>query len=303
MKMLSRSIWMLRSATIILATMQMVLVNSFAPPYQSSTTLLRHRAQQEESSLSGSLSSGRVLPPDYFKSVYERTDEEGEVITTPWDIGGGRPQPAIIKAYEQGQLRGRILDAGCGAGENCIYLAGKYGVTSVVGSDLAEGAIREAEERVDRMEDGQDGKHREQPSPFWTQPAFFIASCTEIADKYEKQLDVNDGEEPKLFDVSIDSGLLHCLSDEDAELYVQQLGRLVKPDTGRAYIGCFSTKNPAESWDNPRRLSPQYLKNLFSEDNGWEVISITDTWWARPPERGSSQGSFSMALWMEARRK
>ena len=80
---------MLRSATIILATMQMVLVNSFAPPYQSSTTLLRHHAQQEESSLSGSLSSGRVLPPDYFKSVYERTDEEGEVITTPWDIGGG----------------------------------------------------------------------------------------------------------------------------------------------------------------------------------------------------------------------
>mmetsp|Transcript_13450 Transcript_13450/g.19615 ORF Transcript_13450/g.19615 Transcript_13450/m.19615 type:complete len:103 (+) Transcript_13450:1-309(+) len=99
----------------------------------------------------------------------------------------------------------------------------------------------------------------------------------------------------------IDSGLLHCLSDDDAINYLSQMTRLVKPTTGRAYVGCFSTANP-EPWDNPRRLSEDYLRGLFCRENGWEVISVKDTWWSRPPERGSSQGAFSMALWMEARR-
>jgi len=304
---LSHSFWLFPSITILFASVtQIFTVNSFAPSYYhylSSAIHVYHRPLKD-SSLFETKPSGRILPADYYKSVYERKDEEGEDIKTPWDIGGGKPQPAVVNAYEQGQLRGRILDVGCGAGENCIYLGEKYGITSVVGSDLAEGAIRMAVERVDRMENDarrqDDGKDRVQP--FWTKPTFFVASCTEIADTYKEYVEANGGEKSELFDVSIDSGLLHCLSNEDAKRYVQQLGPLVKPDTGRAFVGCFSTKNPAESWDNPRRLSPEYLRNLFCEDNGWEVISITDTWWARPPERGTSQGSFAMALWMEARR-
>ena len=322
-------------------------INAFSPhncarkvqPSSSSSQYQTHLFQE-------SAVSGRVLPPQYFKDVYEENsngddDDDGTgtctkppkdsaaAASTPWDIGGGRPQPAIVKAYEKGQLRGRVLDAGCGAGENCIYLADKYGVTSVYGCDLAPGAIRVAEERVQNLimehghghgmgkvelelegsgkEEGKDVTTSTVPisSPFWTRPDFFVASCTEMATEYHKKYTpgyVRDKEELELFDVSIDSGLLHCLSDEVAKDYVQELAKLVKPDTGRAYVGCFSTKNPAESWDNPRRLSPDYLRNLFCEDNGWEVVSIVDEWWARPPQRGSSQGAFSMALWMEARR-
>ena len=33
----------------------------------------------------------------------------------PWDIG--RPQPALTRLADQGLLRGRLLDAGCGTGE------------------------------------------------------------------------------------------------------------------------------------------------------------------------------------------
>jgi SAM-dependent methyltransferase len=286
--------------------------------------------KQEEDTITSVSVGGRVLPTEYYKSVY---DEEQEVqpsgldptigaattstdaATTPWDIGGGKPQPSIVKAYEEGKLRGRILDVGCGAGENCIYLAQKYGVTSIVGCDIAPGAIRMAQERVrqimeptttiTRSQQQEDSDASSSLPTFWTRPEFFVASCTEIVDTYQCLDDeANDHEanEKELFDVTIDSGLLHCLSDDVAKVYVQNLAQLVKPSTGRVYVGCFSTKNPAESWDNPRRLSPEYLEQLFCTDHGWEVISIVDTWWSRPPGRGSSQGAFSMALWMEARR-
>jgi len=290
---------------------QPILVDSFVltPSKSSSQSSFLLRVGQEEEPIA----SGRILSPEYFKSAYECTEEEEDMVatkkqtkaTTPWDIGG-RPQPAIIKAYEEGQLRGRILDAGCGSGENCIYLANKYGITDVVGCDLAQGAILLAKDRVERIEqvNGDD-------LSFWTKPSFFVASCTELGDKYyewrnvqntEHNDDDDDDDDDDLFDVSIDSGLLHCLSDDDAQLYVQQLSKLIKPNTGRAYVGCFSTRNPSKSWDNPRRLSSQYLENLFCKENGWEVVEIRDTWWARPQERGSKQGSFSMALWMTARR-
>merc|ERR1711957_1066690 len=84
------------------------------------------------------------------------------------------------------------------------------------------------------------------PAPhntFWTKPQFMVASCTEIADLYYKEisehshgLDKSDDENE--FDVMIDSGLLHCLSDDDAINYLSQMTRLVKPTTGRAYVGC-----------------------------------------------------------------
>lgn len=252
-----------------------------------------------------SLSSDRVLSPEYFKSVYEPQQLGlNDNVRTPWDIGGDRPQPDIVRAFSEGKLRGQIIDAGCGKGENCIYLAGKYGVSSVVGFDLAPGAIQTAMDRVARIETSDAFVDADtagsEKTPFWTSPQFLVASCTEIFDRYSSLVS-SSKTKPHLFDVSIDSGLLHCLSDDDAIEYVKQMARLVKPDTGRAYVGCFSTANP-DPWDNPRRLSEGYLRTLFCKANGWEVISVRDTWWARPPGRGSSQGAFSMALWMEARR-
>ena len=39
----------------------------------------------------------------------------------PWDIG--RHQPAFERALREGDVRGPVLDAGCGTGENALYLA------------------------------------------------------------------------------------------------------------------------------------------------------------------------------------
>ena len=294
--------------------------------------------------------SDRILSQEYYKSVYkgvpsnkqqqqqgklsENKNDTGRRSRTPWDIGNNRPQPAIVRAYEQGKLRGHILDAGCGAGENCLYLAGKYGVRSVTGFDLSPDAVQIGTDAATSMLEEQQNK--KEPMPFWTTPRFLASSCTEVADRHSKTLlakiandngDNHDEEDNRttsgdqkqpLFDTIIDSGLLHCLSHEDATAYVRQMAKLLEPTKGRFFIGCFSDANP-DPWDNPRRISEEYLRNeLFAdcassknEDEkvsvatatNWEVVSCDECWWARPPSRGSSTGgAFSLALWVEVRR-
>ena len=260
--------------------------------------------------------SDRILSPDYYKSVYKnintnqeqrreisKTGDDADVFDiaskaggrTPWDIGNNRPQPAIVRAYEEGKIKGRVLDAGCGVGENCIFLAKKYGIDSVTGFDLSEDAIKIATSTVENI-----AAEQEEKSSFWTTPKFLAASCTDVADRHREKLGITNNE--SLFDVVIDSGLLHCLSKEDADDYVNQISKLLKPNTGRFYIGCFSTANP-DPWDNPRRISEDYLRNeLFSCHEKWEILACRDCWWSRPPTRGSSTGgAFSLALWVEVR--
>ena len=59
----------------------------------------------------------------------------------PWDTG--RPQPAIVKLAEAGQIRGSVLDVGCGTGENVLYLAAKGHETW--GLDFVPGVIDHSE--------------------------------------------------------------------------------------------------------------------------------------------------------------
>lgn len=63
----------------------------------------------------------------------------------PWDIG--RPQPALLDLAESGELRGRVLDVGCGTGEHTL-LAARSGLEAT-GVDLAATALAAAE-RKDR---------------------------------------------------------------------------------------------------------------------------------------------------------
>src|SRR6185312_4314520 len=58
---------------------------------------------------------GRVKVLSFFDAAYEGTP--------PWDIG--RPQPAFVQLAETGRIQGRVLDAGCGTGENALHLAAR----------------------------------------------------------------------------------------------------------------------------------------------------------------------------------
>ncbi len=47
--------------------------------------------------------------------------ESGKEI--PWDLR--KPQPAIESGFRDGLFQGEVLDAGCGFGDNAIFLAKK----------------------------------------------------------------------------------------------------------------------------------------------------------------------------------
>jgi 2-polyprenyl-3-methyl-5-hydroxy-6-metoxy-1,4-benzoquinol methylase len=58
----------------------------------------------------------------------------------PWDTG--QPQPAIVQLAEAGLITGHVLDVGCGAGDNALFLADRG--LDVTGLDSAPTAIAEA---------------------------------------------------------------------------------------------------------------------------------------------------------------
>jgi cyclopropane fatty-acyl-phospholipid synthase-like methyltransferase len=157
----------------------------------------------------------------------------------PWDIG--RPQHAFVRLAEAGLLRGRVLDVGCGTGEQTL-LAAAHGA-KVVGVDVAPTAIERA--RVKAAERG-------------------IAATFDVADA----LDL--GQLGRTFDTVIDSGVFHVFSDEDRPRYVRSLASVLRP-AGTCYLMCFSERQPGTF--GPRRVRQDELREAFRD--GWIVTSIT----------------------------
>jgi SAM-dependent methyltransferase len=66
----------------------------------------------------------------------------------PWDIGA--PQPIVVEWEGAGRFRGHVLDAGCGTGDNALFLASRgFRVTAV---DIAPTAIETARARGEGVE-------------------------------------------------------------------------------------------------------------------------------------------------------
>jgi SAM-dependent methyltransferase len=78
--------------------------------------------------------------PDSALTASLRSFDGAYKDTPPWDIG--RPQAEIVRLAQQGAIKGRVLDVGCGTGENALYLA-EQGL-EVWGVDGAPQAIEQA---------------------------------------------------------------------------------------------------------------------------------------------------------------
>jgi len=153
--------------------------------------------------------------------------------TPPWDIG--RPQPVFVKLFRDGEIkRGRILDVGCGTGENAMFLAENG--CSVAGVDIAHRAIELARKKAADRHFNVD---------FSVCDVLTLGSCFREDE----------------FDTVIDSGLFHALTDEERPVYVRQVYRVLK-DGGQYFMMCFSDKQPGE-W-GPRRVSKEEIIQAFS---------------------------------------
>jgi SAM-dependent methyltransferase len=151
----------------------------------------------------------------------------------PWVIG--RPQPAVVRLYAAGGFAGRVLDAGCGTGDNAIFLA-RQGLP-VVAIDFVPAAIETARRAAERERLPID---------------FRVADILQWADTAER------------FDTVLDSGLFHVFPTDRRGEYVRVLALLVSPG-GRAHVLCFSDREPGT--DGPLRITQAELLDAFRY--GW----------------------------------
>lgn len=164
---------------------------------------------------------------------------ESSYLGTPaWDIG--RPQPAIVRLAETGQITGSVLDVGCGTGENLLYLAERG--FAATGIDGAPTAIRKARAKA---------KQRGLTAHF------------EVADALDLSVSTRQ------FDTVIDSGLFHVFSDEERVRFAESLGRVIRPG-GTYFVMCFSDQQPGD-W-GPRRVTQAEIRSVFRD--GWRVNDI-----------------------------
>ncbi|WP_405133023.1 class I SAM-dependent methyltransferase [Nocardia sp. NBC_01388] len=158
----------------------------------------------------------------------------------PWDID--RPQPAFTALAEAGEIRGRVLDIGCGTGEHAM-LAAQLGLEAV-GVDQSAQAIEYAERKA---------RDRGLTVRFLRHDALSLAEHGEI------------------FDTVLDSGLLHIFTPEVRAAYVQTLAALLRPG-GRYFMLGFSDRQPG-AW-GPHRLARNDIEAAFTD--GWRVDSIEE---------------------------
>jgi cyclopropane fatty-acyl-phospholipid synthase-like methyltransferase len=156
----------------------------------------------------------------------------------PWDIG--RPQPEFARLAEAGLLTGRLLDAGCGTGEQTL-LAAEHGADAL-GVDIAPRAIEQARAKA---------AVRGVPARF------------EVADA------LHLGQLGQTFDTIIDCGVFHTFDDANRAQYVTSLAGVLRPG-GHCYLMCFSDRQPGTC--GPRRVSQAELRAAFAD--GWVVHSI-----------------------------
>jgi SAM-dependent methyltransferase len=132
--------------------------------------------------------------------------------TPPWDIDG--PQPAVVELAEAGAIVGPVLDAGCGTGENALYLAARG--LEVTGVDIVPAAVAAARGKAES---------RDLTAEFLALDALRLADLG------------------RTFATVLDSGLFHVFSAADAARYADAVAAALRPG-GRCYVHGMSDLEP-----------------------------------------------------------
>jgi ubiquinone/menaquinone biosynthesis C-methylase UbiE len=187
--------------------------------------------------------------------------------TPPWDIG--HPQPAFEVLVEDGEIKpGRALDIGCGRGDNAIMLA--MNGCDVTGIDLVEDAISDAKKKVAE-------RH--------VKVNFLVGDVLKMNQLFREVE----------FDIVIDSGLFHAMTDGERPNFAQQLHRVLKPG-GKYFMLCFSDKEPGDY--GPRRISKAEIESTFTPL--FDIIYIKDSAFHSRIEPSSSEAYSASAYLVSA---
>jgi 2-polyprenyl-3-methyl-5-hydroxy-6-metoxy-1,4-benzoquinol methylase len=152
------------------------------------------------------------------------------------------PQPVFVELAKANEIRGSVLDVGCGTGENALYLAGlDY---EVWGVDTALAAIQKA-----RSKSLQRG----------IRVNFRLVDALELPCL------------GKTFDTVIDSGLFQVLSDEERIRFRESLAAVLIPG-GTYFMLCFSEREPREGLGPIRQAK---IRSFFQD--GWTVNYVRET--------------------------
>jgi SAM-dependent methyltransferase len=158
----------------------------------------------------------------------------------PWDVG--RPQPAIVRLADAGVFAGAVLDAGCGTGENALYVA-SLGLR-VVAVDVAETAVSAA-----RGKAAARGIHAD----------FMVADALHL-ERLARE-----------FETVLDCGLFHSFDAGERQDYVASLASATSRG-GVVYVLCFSDVGPDTG---PHPITQEELRTAFEPSAGWRLASVT----------------------------
>ncbi|MEZ4407893.1 MAG: class I SAM-dependent methyltransferase [Polyangiales bacterium] len=159
----------------------------------------------------------------------------------PWVIG--HAQPVVRELVARGALRGRVLDVGCGTGENAVYVA-RHGAT-VTAIDYAPRAVEQARALAER-----EG----------VSITLAVGDALSLAGL------------PTDFDVALDTGVFHVFSDEERPRYRDAVAARLAPG-GTLFVVCFSEREPA--WGGPRRVTREELRSSLEGPFAWEGAEAT----------------------------
>lgn len=160
--------------------------------------------------------------------------------TSPSEIG--RPQPAIVRLAQSGEIVGTVLDVGCGTGENALYLSSLG--HDVCAIDTAHTVIAEARSK---------SLQRKIRVNFRLADALALP-CLGLT-----------------FDTVIDSGLFHVFSSEERAEFANNVGAVLMPG-GRYFMLCISER---ETREGPQGITQAEIRDTFR--NGWTINDIQET--------------------------
>lgn len=180
------------------------------------------------------------------ESMYvEAWDNVYKVPDNPFDIAG--PYEWIVDLEDRDEIYGTVLDAGCGAGHNALYLAAKG--HAVVGIDVSAIAIKRAKEKAQEKE---------------------VKNVTFLRADICKLSGLDNQ-----FDTVIDIGCFHSLDGDDPSRYVEALRTSCKAGA-RVYLRAFSDSNPKSEKFVGRgpRCSETQIRTAFLY--GWETNRLDE---------------------------